>query len=527
MKLECDLAIVGSGFAGSLLAMTARRQGRSVILLERARHPRFVIGESSTPLGNLLLEELSDRYDLPLVRPLSKWGTWQKCHPQVGCGLKRGFTFYQHRWGDRCATAPDRADQLLVAASPHDTVADTHWYRPDFDLLLAREAERMGARHWEEVQLQQVRFDGGGATLRGIRGGQDCEVRARFVVDASGPRGFLFQQLGLAESPMENLPPTRSVFTHFRGVGRMEEQCRSHSQARGLEMPPYRPDDAALHHIFPGGWIWVLRFNNGITSAGAVAREDVADELGFAEGAAGWQRLLERLPSVRDQFARSEAVLPFVTSPRLAFRCGPMVGERWALLPYAAGFVDPLLSTGFPLTLLGVGRLAEVLAAGWEMDDWTSGLQDYAHRSGAEFAAAERLIAALYTSFTTFELFRSLSLLYFTAATFTESVRRLGHPERAGGFLLHDHPTFGPALRRICDRAIQASRAGRLDYAEQAALQAEVRQAIEPLDVAGLTKRDRQGWYPVDLADLYEAANKVGATHVEIDAMLRRCGLKD
>jgi FADH2 O2-dependent halogenase len=57
-----DIAVVGSGFAGSLLAMIARRLGRSVILIEKGTHPRVVIGESSTPLSNLLLEELTTRY---------------------------------------------------------------------------------------------------------------------------------------------------------------------------------------------------------------------------------------------------------------------------------------------------------------------------------------------------------------------------------------------------------------------------------------------------------------------------------
>jgi FADH2 O2-dependent halogenase len=93
MRADFDIAVVGSGFAGSLMAMIARRQGRSVLLLERARHPRFAIGESSTPLTNLLLEELARRYDLPEVLPLTKWGPWQKALPKIGCGLKRGFTF--------------------------------------------------------------------------------------------------------------------------------------------------------------------------------------------------------------------------------------------------------------------------------------------------------------------------------------------------------------------------------------------------------------------------------------------------
>src|SRR5438445_839071 len=73
MRADFDIAVIGSGFGGSLLAMIARRLGRSVALLERDRHPRFAIGESSTPLANLILEELARRYDLPQVAPLAKW----------------------------------------------------------------------------------------------------------------------------------------------------------------------------------------------------------------------------------------------------------------------------------------------------------------------------------------------------------------------------------------------------------------------------------------------------------------------
>src|SRR5437870_11028022 len=122
MSAEFDIAIVGSGFSGSLLAMIARRLGRSVVLLERGKHPRFAIGESSTPLANLLLEELAIRYDLPRVRPLCKWGSWQRAYPGIACGLKRGFTFYHHRAGVPFENRADRSDQLLVAASPHDDI---------------------------------------------------------------------------------------------------------------------------------------------------------------------------------------------------------------------------------------------------------------------------------------------------------------------------------------------------------------------------------------------------------------------
>src|SRR6185312_15345392 len=93
------MAVIGSGFGGSLMAMIARRLGRSVVLLERGTHPRFAIGESSTPLSNLLLEELAAKYHLPEIGNLTKWGVWQDSHPEIACGLKRGFSFFHHELG--------------------------------------------------------------------------------------------------------------------------------------------------------------------------------------------------------------------------------------------------------------------------------------------------------------------------------------------------------------------------------------------------------------------------------------------
>src|SRR5260370_12928315 len=101
MKIDFDMGVVGSGFGGSLTAMIARRLGCSVVLLERGTHPRFAIGESSSPLANLLLEELAVRYELPRLLPLTSFGPWQRAYPNIGCGLKRGFTYFHHRPGCR------------------------------------------------------------------------------------------------------------------------------------------------------------------------------------------------------------------------------------------------------------------------------------------------------------------------------------------------------------------------------------------------------------------------------------------
>ncbi len=409
-------------------------------MIERGRHPRFAIGESSTPLSNLLLEELADRYDLPRLRPFSKWGTWQRARPDIAAGLKRGFSFFFHRPGEAFTDDRDRGCQLLVAASPHDEVGDTHWYRQDFDQALARDAEAEGAIHLEDTRLERMRDEGARAVLEGTRHGRSVRVSAQFVVDASGPRGFLYRALGLGDAPLRWLPPTQSVYAHFEHVARWDEVMPSDDE------PPFAPDDAALHHVFPGGWIWVLRFNNGITSAGAALTDPVAAAVRAADGAAVWERLLRTLPSVRDQFRTSRPVRPFVHVPRVAFRAAAMCGEKWALLPSAAGVIDPLLSTGFPLTLLGILRLLDILEGTSGQSGRDQALKAYALTTNRELDATEHLTAALYANMADALLFKRLCLLYFAAASYSETARRLDRSQLAPGFLLHAHPQFGPDL---------------------------------------------------------------------------------
>src|SRR5579859_2289265 len=232
-----QVVVVGSGFAGSLTAMIARRLGLSTALIERGRHPRFVIGESSTPLANLLLEEIAEDYDLPSVRPLCKWGTWQKRMPQIACGLKRGFTFYHHEFDRLFAPDPDRRRQLLVGASPNEEIADTHWYRPDFDHYLAGLEEDMGAAYWDEVELTGAVGETNGMRLAGKWRDKPVEFTAEFVIDASGPHGFLHRALGLREKPFAGFPATQALFSHFEGVAPLPGCfCADGNQ------PPYPPE---------------------------------------------------------------------------------------------------------------------------------------------------------------------------------------------------------------------------------------------------------------------------------------------
>ncbi len=486
MQGAFDVAIVGSGFAGTLLALVSRRLGLSVVLLERGSHPRFAIGESTSPLANLLLEEIAGRYDLPRIRPFAKWGSWRRAYPEVSCGLKRGFSFFHHAEGRPFANAPDRQDQLLVAASPDDEVADTHWYREEFDFLLLKEAEAAGARYLDRAALRDVVRGERGWEISFEREDGPLSVRAAFLVDASGRDGALAAALGAGEAAPAGLPSTESLFSHFTGVRRLDEMPDFASP----DSPPYPVDDAAVHHVFPGGWIWVLRFSNGVTSAGVAAEKPLARDLRLEEGAPAWERLLARFPSVGAQFANARPVRPFVHEPRLGFRRARAAGPGWALLPSAAAFADPLLSTGFPLALLGIQRLAEALEQDFGTPRFDARLAAFGALTLQEADRSARLVAALYSALGDFPLFVQLSKLYFAAAHFSESARRAGRPDLAGTFLCGSHGEFAPAFDACCRAALSPR-----DTPSRARLLADVTRAVALVDLAGLLDASRRNWF--------------------------------
>lgn len=506
--MQCDLAVIGSGFGGSLTALVARRLGLSVVLLERGVHPRFVIGESTSPLTNLLLEELARGYHLPRLLPLTEYGRWRRAYPGLPVGLKRGFTFYQHRPGEDFQDLPDRSRQLLVAASPRDELADTHWLRADFDAFLVREAVDAGADYRDRFTLTEATEEPEGMVLTGNREGRAEQVRARFVVDASGARGALARLLGLRTGEvLPGFPATQALFSHFTGVGLFAEQV----ECAGA---PYPPDAAALHHVFPGGWMWVLRFDNGVTSAGFAVEDGIAEELAIREGEPAWRRFLARFPSIGRQFRAAVPIQPWVHMPRLAFRTEPALGRRWALLPSAAGFVDPLFSTGFPLTLLGIHRLGRALRE--RPDDPAPVLEreGYAETAREEVQASALLVGGCYRLFEQFPEFAGLSMLYFGAASFAEMARRLGRSHLVTRFLLQNRPGFREGFRRCCTAALSGGRPSPEEVAE----------VVRPVNVAGLCDPAKRNWYGVDLEDLVRAADRLEAGADEVREFVRRMG---
>jgi FADH2 O2-dependent halogenase len=119
-----------------------------------------------------------------------------------------------------------------------------------------------------------------------------------------------------------------------------------------------------------------------------------------------------------------------------------------------------------------------------------------------------------------FDLFKKLSLLYFAAASFSETARRLGKEHLADSFLLCRHPVFGAQLREFCEAAHHS-----LSANETVELGRRIGEAIEPFDVAGLNDAARDPRYPASTRDLFANAPKLQSSEAEITTMLRKCGL--
>src|SRR5204862_2666735 len=116
------------------------------------------------------------------------------------------------------------------------------------------------------------------------------------------------------------------------------------------------------------------------------------------------------------------------------------------------------------------------------------------------------IVAALYANMTDFEVFTGIARLYFAAASYSETRRRLGR--ETNGFLLVDHPQFGARVSALARRAMKQPLAPQ----ERASLLQKIREVIQPFDLAGLNDSERKNWHRVRAEDLLTNHEKVGAS---------------
>ncbi|MBN9120170.1 MAG: tryptophan 7-halogenase [Planctomycetes bacterium] len=490
-RFDCDLAILGSGFGGTLLAVIARKLGYSVALLERGRHPRFAIGESSTPLSNFKLARIADHFGLDWLRPFAKYGTWKATYPDITCGLKRGFGFFRHERGRPFGARDDNANALLVAASPDDSVSDTQWLRAEFDAYVVARAVEAGVPYLDECEIRDVRHDSRGWELNGTRPDGAVQARAKLLVDASGTGQVLADALGIGQTDPSALKVrSRALYSHFTGVARWQDLLEGEFGRSATTGHPFRCDDSTIHQIIDGGWMWIIRFDNGVTSAGFSLDPDVhplrPDETAEDE----WRRLLNTYPSLARQFASATPVRPFVRTGRLQRRLTQAAGPDWAMLPHTAGFLDAWLSPGIAQTLFAVSRLGYILAEERTERGRERRLLEYNRTVLRELAWVDEITGTCFACFDRFPVLATASMLYFVAAIYCEERERNGEAGPDDAFLLADHGAFRDLAWDIFRRAVRTPAEDAERFAEG------VRDRIAPYNLGGLCDPARRNMYP-------------------------------
>jgi halogenation protein CepH len=332
---EFDVVVVGGGPGGATLATLVAMQGHRVVILEKETFPRYQIGESllpSTIHGVCRMTGVAD--DLAAA----------------GFTLKRGGTL---RWG------ANPAPWTFAFSVSQKTASSTSFAyqveRSKFDKILLDNARRKGVEVREQCAVADVIDDGG--RVRGVTytdaAGQDREIRARFVVDASGNGSRIYKRVG----------GTREYSEFFRSLalfGYFEN---------GKRLPAPNSGNI-LSAAFPSGWFWYIPLSDKLTSVGAVVRREMAEKIqGDPEQAL--MRLVDECPMVKDFLAPATRVTEgqygkLRVRKDYSYHNTTFWKPGMVLIGDAACFVDPVFSSGVHLAtysaLLAARSINSVIA---------------------------------------------------------------------------------------------------------------------------------------------------------------------
>ena len=411
---DYDIAIIGAGIGGSSLGMILARHGLRVLILEAKSHPRFAIGESMILETSETMRALAERFDVPELAYFSS----ENYFNYIGAshGVKRHFSYLHHTPGT--LHQREHTLQAVIPRQPHGH--ELHLYRQDVDYYLTMCAVRYGATILQNTPVVQIDLVAERVTLTTKHGES---YRAAYVVDAGGYKSLIAEQFDLRDHDLRT--HSRGMFTHMVGVPDFHKVAASR-KAYDL---PYSVAEGTLHHTFHGGWLWVIPFDNHrrstnpLCSVGLLLDPRVhppRDELSAEEEFRGF---IADYPSIAAQLKDARAVRDWVRAPRIQYSSKKVVGDRWALLGHAAGFIDPLYSKGLYTTMMSLGVLADLLLEARHDGNYSrQRFQPLEDLTLGFIRTNDRLIANSYKAFSNYKLWTVYSVLWLLGA-YTELVK--------------------------------------------------------------------------------------------------------
>ena len=300
----CDVLVIGGGPAGSTIAALLAQRGRDVLLLEKARHPRFHIGESLLPLNMPLFEKLGVAAEIEQI------------------GMPKYGAEFVSPWHGKPAHVDFR--NALDKSFP----AAYQVRRSEFDEILFRNAVRKGARAIEGCRVTGVEFHAEGAIVTACHeDGRRQQWEARFVADASGRDTVLGNQFGIKRRSTRN--NTAAIFGHFSGATRL----------------PGRQEGNISLFWFDHGWFWFIPLADGATSIGAVCtpaymKSRKTDPERF------FLDTIALCPALNDRLRDARLVSPVTATGNYSYDVQRAAGSHYLMLGDAYTFIDPVFSTG-------------------------------------------------------------------------------------------------------------------------------------------------------------------------------------
>lgn len=397
-KPQYDVMVLGSGLGGAMLAAILAKGGLSVLLLEAETHPRFTIGEATTPDTNFRLKLLGLKYDVPEIGYLSSFHELRD-HVSPASGTKRAFSFLYHREGQE--QNPREAHQYPTLAPPMGP--DCHFFRQDTDAYMMETAVRYGAKLRQLTRITDFKIENDVVTLISNKGEA---FTGSYLVDGTGMKSVLAGQFNLRDDPNSYVTNSRAIFTHMVDVAHYDSVGRPHQE---YELK-YPLSQSTLHHVFDGGWMWVIPFNNHVDavnplcSVGLVLNREKYPETG-RDPEEEFFSFVRRFPAVFQQFAKAKAIRNWTSTARIQYGCTQLAGDRYCLLSHAAGFIDPLFSSGLVLTTATVDLIAQQLFRSFETNDFSA--ENFQHineffQTNVQFF--DRVVGNSFLSFQDYEL---------------------------------------------------------------------------------------------------------------------------
>jgi flavin-dependent dehydrogenase len=354
-----DVIVIGGGPAGSCAATLLARAGRTVRVLERERFPRFHVGESLLPYNASIFDELGVTAQLR----------------EAGFPIKRGAQFHLGNGS--------KGTGFVFASGKFTRHTEAFQVeRARFDEILLRHAASSGAQVEEGVDVERVEADAEGVSVR-LKDG--TTRRGRMVIDASGRGNLTGSQEGLRV--MNPKLKKLAVFGHYDGV-------HVDPGTKGGDTVIIRQE----HHWF---WMIPLRLDadgTGKVSVGAIVERDDFSRAGqtaeaFLDGR------IQASPPVRERLAKARRVSPVHVTSDFSYRNSRLWSSRCVRVGDAAGFIDPIFSSGVFLAMYSaraaVGAVEVALKAG---TDGSAEFAAYASRVQTAMTIYQEMVDGFYTT---------------------------------------------------------------------------------------------------------------------------------